>query len=210
MKRILSILLAGAMALGLAACGGPSTPDRTAPAEETQTTPATDPGDTPSADGRTLVVYFSATGNTREVAETLAELQGADLFEIVPAEPYTDEDLNYSDGNCRANREQNDDSARPAMASTLENLDQYDVVYLGFPIWWGTLPKILCTFLETYDLSGKTVAPFCTSGGSGIGSAEEAIAQLAPGANLTQGLRTDPDSGAADLTQWLQDIGLES
>ena len=210
MKRILSILLAGAMALGLAACGGPSTPDRTAPAEETQTTPATDPGDTPSADSRALVVYFSATGNTREVAETLAELQGADLFEIVPAEPYTDEDLNYSDDNCRANREQNDDSARPAMASTLEGLDQYDVVYLGFPIWWGTLPKILCAFLETYDLSGKTVAPFCTSGGSGIGSAEEAIAQLAPGANLTQGLRTDPDSGAADLTQWLQDIGLES
>lgn len=209
MKRILSILLAGAMALSLTACGGTADPVETIPTGESETTQAPVQGDTSSGDSRALVVYFSATGNTRGVAETLAEMQGADLFEIVPEEPYTDEDLDYSNETCRANQEQNDDSARPAMASTLENLDQYDVVYLGFPIWWGTLPKILYTFLETYDLAGKTVAPFCTSGGSGIGSAVEVIAQLAPEVTLTQGLRTTPDSAEADLTAWLQDIGLE-
>lgn len=114
---------------------------------------------------KVLVAYFSATGNTRPVAEKMAEVTGGDLFEIVPAQPYTASDLNYST-NCRANAEQNDPDVRPAIADTVEDMEQYDAVFIGYPIWWGRAPKIIHTFLETYDLSGKTIAAFCTSGSS--------------------------------------------
>ncbi len=117
------------------------------------------------AAGKILVAYFSATGNTRPVAEKAAEVTGGDLFEIVPAQPYTAADLNYNT-DCRANAEQNDPGARPAIANAVEDMGQYDTVLIGYPIWWGRAPKIIHTFLETYDLSGKTVAAFCTSGSS--------------------------------------------
>lgn len=158
--------------------------------------------------GGELVVYFSVTGNTRAVAETLADMRGAQLWEIVPEEPYTAEDIDYGSDGCRANAEQNDDAARPAIAGGVEALDGYDVIYVGFPIWWGNMPRILYTFFDACDLSGKTIAPFCTSGGSGISAAVEDIARLEPDATVTEGLRAGLGQAEESLVQWLNDIGL--
>ena len=120
-----------------------------------------------------LVAYFSATGNTEGIAQHLQSILDADLYEIVPEVPYTDEDLNYSNDNCRANQEQNDPAARPAITGTLEHPENYNVVFLGYPIWWGQAPKVIYTFLESCDFGDATIVPFCTSGSSGIGSSAE-------------------------------------
>lgn len=152
--------------------------------------------------GKVLVAYFSATGNTRPVAERVAEVTGGDLFEIVPAQPYTAADLNYNT-DCRANAEQNDPDARPAIAGTVENMEQYDTVLIGYPIWWGSAPKIIHTFLETYDLSGKTVATFCTSGSS---SHEDATLRgYEPNATWLEGRRF---SGTSQVEDWANELDL--
>ena len=153
-----------------------------------------------------LVAYFSCTGTTKAVAEKIAELTGGDLYEIVPSDPYTSADLNYNNSNCRANREMNDPSARPVIAGDNIDLSAYDTVIIGYPIWWGTMPRIINTFLDTYDLSGKTVLPFCTSGGSGVSSSVSDIRSAEPGATVKDGLRA---SGANDrnLESWLRSGG---
>lgn len=153
-----------------------------------------------------LVAYFSCTGTTKAVAEKIAELTGGDLYEIVPEDPYTSADFNYNNNNCRANREMNDPSARPAIAGDNIDLSAYDTVIIGYPIWWGTMPRIINTFLDTYDLSGKTVLPFCTSGSSGISRSVSDIKSAEPGANVKDGLRA---SGANDrnLESWLRSGG---
>ena len=153
-----------------------------------------------------LVAYFSCTGTTKVVAEKIAELTGGDLYEIVPSDPYTSDDLNYNNNNCRANREMNDPSARPAIAGDNIDLSAYDTVIIGYPIWWGTMPRIINTFLDTYDLSGKTVLPFCTSGGSGVSKSVSDIRSAELGANVKDGLRA---SGTNDrnLEGWLRSGG---
>ena len=159
------------------------------------------PQQTPSG-GKILVAYFSATGNTRPVAEKVAEVTDGDLFEIVPAQPYTAADLNYNT-DCRANAEQNDPDARPAIANAVEDMERYDVVLLGYPIWWGRAPKIIHTFLETYDLSGKTIAAFCTSGGSGHEDAT--LRDYEPNATWLEGRRF---SGASQVEDWVNGLDL--
>ena len=133
------------------------------------------------------MVYFSATGNTKSVAEEIVRLTGADLYEIVPADPYTDEDLNYNNNDCRANQEMNDASARPAIGSEAIDISSYDTVFVGYPIWWYTAPRIINTFVESYDVAGKTLIPFATSGGSGIGRTVEQLKKLCPNANWKAG-----------------------
>ena len=135
--------------------------------EEPSPEPAPEP--TPEAGTDVLVAYFSATGNTENIAEHLVSILDADLYEIVPQVPYTSEDLDYSNSDCRANQEQNDPTTRPAISGSVENMEDYEVIFLGYPIWWGDAPKIISTFLETYDFDGKTIVPFCTSGSSSIG-----------------------------------------
>ncbi len=152
--------------------------------------------------GKVLVAYFSATGNTRPVAEKVAEATGGDLFEIVPAQPYTAADLNYN-ADCRANAEQSDPDARPAIANTVEDMAQYDAVLIGYPIWWGRAPKIIHTFLETYDLSGKTIAAFCTSGGSGHEDAT--LRGYEPDAIWLEGRRF---SGTFQVEEWVSSLDL--
>ena len=134
------------------------------------------------------------------IAKKIAAATDSDILEIVPSQPYTKEDIDYK-SDCRANREQNDDSARPEIAKQFE-LDNYDTVYLGYPIWWGTMPKIINTFLETYDLSGKTVMPFCTSGSSGISASVNAIRKYLP--DVKEGMRGTPSATEEDINKWIE------
>ena len=124
---------------------------------------------------RILVAYFSCTGNTVPLAEYVAEITGADIYEIVAEDPYSDDDIDYSVDDCRANVEQNDETCRPAISGSVENMQDYDIVFIAFPIWWGKEPRIIDTFMESYDFSGITLIPFCTSGSSGIGTAESSL-----------------------------------
>lgn len=152
-----------------------------------------------------LIVYFSATGNTESLAQTISEVTGADIYEIVPEEPYTSEDLNYSNDSCRANQEMNDPDARPAIAGNIENIDEYDTIFLGYPIWWGTMPRIINTFLDTYDLSGKTIIPFCTSGSSGISTSVSAIRSICTDSDVTDGMRGTSSTSEVEIEEWLAD-----
>lgn len=169
------------------------------------------PEETQGTGAKALVVYFSATGNTKAVAETLAGLQGADIYEIVPGQPYTDEDLNYNDRTTRATAEQNDPDARPAIQGSITDFEQYEMVYVGYPIWWGDMPRILYTFFDTYDFSGKTIAPFCTSGGSGLSGTPGTIAELESGATVLDGLHvSDATAGSSEssVAEWLESNGI--
>lgn len=146
------------------------------------------PNETPDkSNGKVLIVYFSATGTTERVANTIHSQIESDIYEIVPQEPYTSADLNYSNSSCRANREQNDQNARPAISGSVENIEDYGTIFLGYPIWWGQAPKIIYTFLESYDFGGVTIIPFCTSGGSAMGSSATNLHGIAPQANWKTG-----------------------
>ena len=136
---------------------------------------------------KTLIAYFSASGVTARAAREMAEAIGADLYEIRPAQPYTAADLNWMDRHSRSTIEMNDAACRPAIAEPLEHIQQYDTVFIGFPIWWYVEPRIVDTFLEHYDFSGKTLIPFATSGGSGIEQAERSLRSHCPGANWNPG-----------------------
>ena len=138
---------------------------------------------------KALVAYFSASGTTKRLAGSLAKATGADLFEIVPAVPYTKADLNWRNKQSRSSVEMGDRSSRPAISSKVANMDSYDVVFVGFPIWWYREPSIVDTFIESYDFTGKTIVPFATSGSSGIGDSGENIQALAPGAKVDAGKR---------------------
>ena len=151
-----------------------------------------------------LVAYFSATGTTEKLAEYAAETLGADIYEITPAEPYTDEDLAYYT-DCRADREQADPSARPEIFGSVEDMEKYDTVILGYPIWYGQAPKIIYTFLESYDFSGKTILPFCTSHSSGIGSSAENLHELAPKSIWLDGERFAADTSQNEIADWLDE-----
>lgn len=143
----------------------------------------------PSADKKILVVYFSCTGNTQKIAEAIAEETGADIYRIVPAQEYTADDLNYNDSKSRTSLEQNDPASRPQIDGTIENWDQYDIIFLGHPIWWGQEPRIMDTFVETYDFTEKTVIPFCTSACIVVGSSASNMEKLAGTGTWMQGTR---------------------
>ena len=190
--------------------GGTEAPSDTQGAEQTEEPGGSLPEETQGTGAKALVVYFSATGNTKAVAETLAGLKDADIYEIVPKQPYTDEDLNYNDRTTRATAEQNDPDARPAIQGSITDFEQYEVVYVGYPIWWGDMPRILYTFFDAYDFSGKTIAPFCTSGGSGLSGTPGTIEELESGATVLDGLYVSDsaaDSAESGVSQWLADIG---
>ena len=223
MKNWIAICLMIALFLSCAGCGGSSARTATAPAPsgaadqtpaETDA-PAREPESEPRAAGeeaeagdeagsRVLVLFFSATGRTRGVAEKIAALTGADLAEIVPAQPYTAEDLNYSDRTTRASAEQNDPDARPEIGEEI-TLDGYTTLYLGYPIWWGQAPRILSTFAEGHDFTGITVIPFCTSGSSGIGQSDDTLAGQAGSGRWLQGRRFEADVSEETLRAWIEE-----
>ena len=151
---------------------------------------------------KALVAYFSASGVTRKLSENLAGAIGADLFEIVPETLYTDDDLNWRDKSSRSSVEMNDRSCRPAISSKVENMAQYDVVFIGFPVWWYREPSIIDTFAESYDFGGKTIVPFATSGTSGIGESGKNIGELARDAHVFDGKRFKATASAEELKDW--------
>ena len=152
---------------------------------------------------RTLIAYFSASGVTAEVAKKMAQASGADLFEIIPERPYTKADLNWMDKHSRSTVEMNDRSCRPAMAS-VPDVSGYDVILVGFPVWWYREPSIIDTFMESADLAGKTVVPFCTSGGSGLGDSAKNMQELAPGAKVLDGNRFASSASEDVLRNWAE------
>ena len=155
---------------------------------------------------KALVAYFSASGVTAKLAKTLAQATGGDLFEIEPAQRYAAADLDWMDKHSRSTVEMKDKNARPAIASTVENMAQYDTVYVGFPIWWYEAPRIVQTFLESYDLSGKRVIPFATSGGSGMGKTADILKASCPGAVVLGGKRFSASASAGDLSAWANSL----
>lgn len=232
MKRIFALILALCMTFSLFACGKKQADPTPGGGQSSANTGTADPGQgggsaTPTDPGaggpgsgsgsgtggtggtgsgwagtRVAVIYFSCTGNTRTAAERIRDLTGADLIELVPEQPYTSQDLSYNDENCRANQEQKDPAARPRIAGQPLDLSQYGTIYLGYPIWWGTAPRIINTFLDSYDLTGKTIRPFCTSDSSGIETSVADIRAAVPGVDVTAGLRiADPDG--SDVKAWV-------
>ena len=155
-----------------------------------------------------LIAYFSASGVTARTAKEMAKAAGADLYEICPAEPYTAADLNWMDQKSRSTLEMNDPACRPAIAAPAADLDQYDTVFVGFPIWWYEAPHIIETFLESCDLSGKTVVPFATSGGSSMGKTAKILAPSCPGATVLDGKVLRASSSEADLKAWVSGLHL--
>lgn len=152
--------------------------------------------------GKTLVAYFSASGVTAKMAEKLAGAIGADLFEIKPEIPYTNADLDWQNSRSRSSVEMNDKSSRPAIASKVDDMTQYDVVFVGFPVWWYREPSIIDTFMEMYDFSGKTVVPFATSGMSPVGDSGKNMQALAPTAKVVSGKRFPNGVSADELKKW--------
>ena len=237
MKKFAAFLLTVMMVVSLAACAGNSEPTeikspdaQSSVSEETSVSEsstaefepeseATQPDDTeetepaPETDTelegtKVLVVYFSATNTTEGVAEHIANGLNADIYEIVPEDPYTDADLNYNDNNSRTTIEMNDPNARPAISGSVENMEQYDIIFVGYPIWWGEAPRIVCTFMESYDFSGKTIVPFCTSGGSGIGSSASNLERLTSGATWLDGRRLNGSDSQDTVMEWVNSLDL--
>lgn len=172
----------------------------------------TDSGES-STDGgsdtvKILVAYFSATNTTKGVANTIADCLNADIYEIAPEIPYTSADLDYHSDKSRSTIEMNDPDSRPAISGSVENMDKYDIVFIGYPIWWSEAPRILCTFAESYDFAGKTVVPFCTSGGSGVGSSAKNLEKLTSGADWLSGTRLNGGASRDSVVKWINGLGL--
>lgn len=155
---------------------------------------------------KTLVAFFSASGITKRVAEKLAIVTGSDLYEIKPTVPYTSADLNWQDKRSRSSVEMNDPSSRPELADKGANIANYDRIYLGFPIWWYTVPHIIRTFLESYDFAGKTIVLFATSGGSGLGKTAKELSTSCPGATIVSGGMLNGNPSEASLKQWAENL----
>ena len=223
MKKYFSLVLTLTMVFSLAACGNSGAAESSSSATEESGTssevievilqseePQTEVSSEPETEtgSNSLIVYFSWSGNTESVANEIQAQTGGDIFEIVPAEPYTDD----YDALLDLAQEEQANGARPAIAETVENFEQYDTVYFGFPNWWGDMPMILYTFLDEYDFSGKTIAPFVTSGGSGFSGTISTIESLEPDAAVTEGLSLgSSESGdpADAVSEWLAAIGLD-
>ena len=228
-KKMIAAALAVLLVLALAACGngkantesssspaGTSAPAGTASQPAGTSAPSSDASSQPAESGSAsspaadhaavLVAFFSATGTTKGVAEKIAAITGGDLYEIVPAEPYSSADLNWNDRGSRSTKEQNDKNVRPAIGSETLDLTGYETVYLGFPIWWGEEPRIMDTFVEAHDFSGITVIPFCTSSSSGIGRSGPNMEALAGSGRWLDGKRFGGNVSEADLRTWIESL----
>ena len=225
MKKLTALLLSVVLVLSLAACGSANKPassttqpetsapteqPATEPSESSSTAPAESEPETQPETGKTLVVYYSASGNTERVAKDIAEAAGADLFEIVPTEVYTSEDLNWTNPDSRVSREHDDESLRDVPLTTTEvpDWDSYDTVFIGYPIWWGIAAWPVGTFVKNNDFTGKTVIPFATSSSSGMGQSGSLLADMAGTGEWQEGQRFSSGVSSDDVQSWVNGLGL--
>lgn len=234
-KNLITMVLAGAFSVSLlAGCGASKTTESSAASSAAQTETQSSTADTTAAEsseqaesnteesaentadktnsetGKTLVVYYSASGNTERVAKAAAEAAGADLFEIVPVEPYTSDDLNWRNNDSRVSREHDDESLRDVelVSTEVENWDSYDTVLIGYPIWWGIAAWPTDGFVKANDFTGKTVIPFCTAASSGIGQSGKLLADLAGGGDWQEGQRFASGASDKEIAAWVAGLGL--
>ena len=225
MKKLTALLLSVVLALSLAACGSANKPassttqpetsapteqPATEPSESSSTAPAESEPETQPETGKTLVVYYSASGNTERVAKDIAEAAGADLFEIVPTEVYTSDDLDWTNPDSRVSREHDDESLRDVPLTTTEvpDWDSYDTVFIGYPIWWGIAAWPVDTFVKNNDFTGKTVIPFATSSSSGMGQSGSLLADIAGTGEWQEGQRFSSGVSSDDVQSWVNGLGL--
>ena len=225
MKKLTALLLSVVLVLSLAACGSANKPassttqpetsapteqPATEPSESSSTTPAESEPETQPETGKTLVVYYSASGNTERVAKNIAEAAGADLFEIVPTEVYTSDDLDWTNPDSRVSREHDDESLRDVPLTTTEvpDWDSYDTVFIGYPIWWGIAAWPVDTFVKNNDFTGKTVIPFATSSSSGMGQSGSLLADMASTGEWQEGQRFSSGVSSDDVQSWVNGLGL--
>lgn len=225
MKKLTALLLSVVLVLSLAACGSANKPassttqpetsapteqPATEPSESSSTAPAESEPETQPETGKTLVVYYSASGNTERVAKDIAEAAGADLFEIVPTEVYTSDDLDWTNSDSRVSREHDDESLRDVPLTTTEvaDWDSYDTVFIGYPIWWGIAAWPVDTFVKNNDFTGKTVIPFATSTSSGMGQSGSLLADMAGTGEWQEGQRFSSGVSSDDVQSWVNGLGL--
>ena len=225
MEKLTSLLLSVVLVLSLAACGSANKPassttqpetsapteqPATEPSESSSTAPAESEPETQPETGKTLVVYYSASGNTERVAKDIAEAAGADLFEIVPTEVYTSDDLDWTNPDSRVSREHDDESLRDVPLTTTEvpDWDSYDTVFIGYPIWWGIAAWPVDTFVKNNDFTGKTVIPFATSSSSGMGQSGSLLADMASTGEWQEGQRFSSGVSSDDVQSWVNGLGL--
>ena len=225
MKKLTALLLSVVLVLSLAACGSANKPassttqpetsapteqPATEPSESSSTAPAESEPETQPETGKTLVVYYSASGNTERVAKDIAKAAGADLFEIVPTEVYTSDDLDWTNPDSRVSREHDDESLRDVPLTTTEvpDWDSYDTVFIGYPIWWGIAAWPVDTFVKNNDFTGKTVIPFATSSSSGMGQSGSLLADMAGTGEWQEGQRFSSGVSSADVQSWVNGLGL--
>ena len=225
MKKLTALLLSVVLVLSLAACGSANKPassttqpetsapteqPTTGPSESSSTAPAESEPETQPETGKTLVVYYSASGNTERVAKDIAEAAGADLFEIVPTEVYTSDDLDWTNPDSRVSREHDDESLRDVPLTTTEvaDWDSYDTVFIGYPIWWGIAAWPVDTFVKNNDFTGKTVIPFATSSSSGMGQSGTLLSEMAGTGDWQDGQRFSSGASQSDVADWVSGLGL--
>lgn len=229
-KRLLSLLIAGATIVGLlSGCGAAKDesnnssttqtessaqvtdePSEAAESGTDETMEASESGANETTEGKTLVVYYSATGTTEKVAGMIADATGGELYEIEPVEPYTDEDLDWTDSDSRVSREHENEDERDVelVSTTVDDFEDVSVVYLGYPVWWGIAAWPVDNFVKNNDFSGKTVIPFCTSSSSGIGDSGNLLAEMAGTGNWLEGERFSSSASAEDVRAWIESLGL--
>lgn len=219
MKKLIALLLSLMLVFSLAACGNNPQAAETEPAtstpvsEETQepeTSEETEAADTESTGGKTLVVYYSASGNTENVSKKKKKTLGADLFELEPVEPYSNDDLNWTNDDSRVTREHENEDERDVelVSATVDNWSEYDTVFIGYPIWWGIAAWPVDEFIETNDFTGKTVIPFATSASSGMGQSGELLAEMAGTGDWQEGQRFRSGASEDDIVAWVEGLGL--
>ncbi len=210
MKRKIALLVAGLLALGLTACGNAAGQSSGSKDAGTQSTAAQSTKAEPTSGAQstkdTLVVYFSATGTTKGVAEKIANITGADTYEIKAAQEYSTADLNYNDSNSRSTKEQKDATARPKIGSSAVSLEGYKTIYIGYPIWWGEEPRIMDTFVESNNFNGITMIPFCTSGSSGLGRSGQNLAKNAGSGTWLDGKRFGAGASEDEIRSWIKGL----
>ena len=225
MEKLTALLLSVVLVLSLSACGSANKPassttqpetsvpteqPTTEPSESSSTAPAESEPETQPETGKTLVVYYSASGNTERVAKDIAEAADADLFEIVPTEVYTSDDLDWTNPDSRVSREHDDESLRDVPLTTTEvsDWDSYDTVFIGYPIWWGIAAWPVDTFVKSNDFTGKTVIPFATSSSSGMGQSGSLLADMAGTGDWQEGQRFSSGVSSDDVQSWVNGLGL--